>query len=109
MSMPHEKPRLSEQQKKENHIASEQKRRQAIREGFDRIADIVPGMKGLGRSEAVVLQTTVKFMREQIAHKEMLRAKATKELGISNSDFESMYKEEAERGAQKRSGLSSGQ
>lgn len=51
-----DKPRLSEQEKKSNHIASEQKRRQAIREGFDAIADLVPGYKGHGRSEAHVLQ-----------------------------------------------------
>ena len=35
-----DKPRLTEQEKKNNHIASEQKRRQAIREGFDRLAEI---------------------------------------------------------------------
>ncbi|KAG9714418.1 hypothetical protein KCU73_g16218, partial [Aureobasidium melanogenum] len=44
-----DKPRLTEQEKKNNHIASEQKRRQAIREGFDRLAEIVPGMSGQGR------------------------------------------------------------
>ena len=64
-----EKPRLTEQEKKDNHIASEQKRRQAIREGFDEIADIVPGLKGQGRSEAIVLQGAVKHMRELLAER----------------------------------------
>lgn len=62
-----DKPRLTEEEKKSNHIASEQKRRQAIRQGFDQLASIVPGMEGQGRSEAVVLEATVKYMREQYA------------------------------------------
>lgn len=44
----------------------EQKRRQAIREGFDRLTELVPGLEGQGRSEGLVLQRTVKYMREQL-------------------------------------------
>ena len=69
-----ERPRLTERQKKENHIRSEQKRREAIREGFDRLAAIVPGMEGQGRSEAVVLEATLQHMREQIAKRKELIA-----------------------------------
>lgn len=58
-----EKPRLTEQEKKTNHIASEQKRRAAIREGFDRLTELVPGLEGQGRSESVVLKKSVDFMR----------------------------------------------
>jgi hypothetical protein len=50
----------------------EQKRRQAIREGFDRLADIVPGMEGQGRSEGLVLTETVKYMRTQLAERREL-------------------------------------
>ncbi|RDW73042.1 hypothetical protein BP5796_03431 [Coleophoma crateriformis] len=67
-----EKPRLSEHEKKANHIASEQKRRQAIREGFDRLTELVPGLEGQGRSESVVLKKTVEFMREQLAERRRL-------------------------------------
>ncbi|KAL2211700.1 hypothetical protein CC79DRAFT_1364000 [Sarocladium strictum] len=67
-----EKPRLTEEEKKQNHIASEQKRRQAIREGFDRLTELVPGLEGQGRSEGLVLKRTVEFMREQIADREVL-------------------------------------
>lgn len=67
-----DKPRLSEQEKKNNHIASEQKRRQAIREGFDEIADIVPGLKGQGRSEAVVLQGATGHIRKLLADRHRL-------------------------------------
>ncbi|POS86998.1 hypothetical protein EPUL_001334 [Erysiphe pulchra] len=67
-----EKPRLSENEKKANHIASEQKRRQAIREGFDRLTELVPGLEGQGRSESVVLKKTVDFIRDQLAERQRL-------------------------------------
>lgn len=62
-----DKPRLTEQEKKNNHIASEQKRRQAIREGFDEIAELVPGMAGHGRSEALVLESASAFLKQLLA------------------------------------------
>lgn len=58
-----DKPRLTEQEKKNNHIASEQKRRAAIREGFDRLTELVPGLEGHGRSEGMVLKKTVDYMQ----------------------------------------------
>ncbi|KAF7934471.1 uncharacterized protein EAE98_000820 [Botrytis deweyae] len=67
-----EKPRLSEHEKKANHIASEQKRRLAIREGFDRLAELVPGLEGQGRSESVVLKKTVDYIRIQLEERRML-------------------------------------
>lgn len=89
-----EKPRLSEHEKKANHIASglpsfskqlrtftppwtdiksaEQKRRQAIREGFDRLTELVPGLEGQGRSESVVLKKTVDYMRAQLTERRRL-------------------------------------
>ncbi|RKU43689.1 hypothetical protein DL546_000983 [Coniochaeta pulveracea] len=67
-----EKPRLTEEEKKKNHIASEQKRRQAIREGFDKLTEIVPGIEGQGRSEGIVLQATVNYSREQIEERRRL-------------------------------------
>jgi len=93
-----DRPRLSAQAKKENHIASEKKRRLAIREGFDRICDIVPGMTGRGRSEAEVLAATVTHMEGLVDEKEALRAKA-REMGWSEGDFEQIYAEEAARNA----------
>ncbi|KAG5749944.1 hypothetical protein H9Q72_005026 [Fusarium xylarioides] len=67
-----EKPRLTEEEKKQNHIASEQKRRQAIREGFDRLTELVPGLEGQGRSEGLVLKRTVDYMREQLSERQAL-------------------------------------
>ncbi|KAF4980156.1 hypothetical protein FZEAL_3775 [Fusarium zealandicum] len=67
-----DKPRLTEEEKKQNHIASEQKRRQAIREGFDRLTELVPGLEGQGRSEGLVLKRTVDYMREQLSERQAL-------------------------------------
>ncbi|PGH12060.1 hypothetical protein AJ80_06879 [Polytolypa hystricis UAMH7299] len=69
-----EKPRLTEQEKKSNHIASEQKRRAAIREGFDRLTELVPGLEGQGRSEGIVLRKTVDYMRQQLQERSDLVA-----------------------------------
>lgn len=82
-----DKPRLTEQEKKNNHIASEQKRRQAIREGFDRLASIVPGMEGQGRSENLVLQSTLDYMRSQLADYHQLKREA-EAAGVDVSDLE---------------------
>lgn len=101
-----EKPRLSEHEKKANHIASgelcvsfhlvsvcllcvwsngcdyaEQKRRLAIREGFDRLADLVPGLEGQGRSESVVLKKTVDYIRVQLEERRRLVEEA-ESLGV---------------------------
>lgn len=67
-----ERPRLSEQEKKNNHIASEQKRRMAIREGFDRLTEIVPGLEGQGRSENIVLKKSVDHMRDVLNERQQL-------------------------------------
>lgn len=82
-----DRPRLTEAQKKENHIRSEQKRREAIREGFDRLASIVPGMEGQGRSEAVVLEATIKYMREKIVERQKIIADAQAQ-GIDTSAWD---------------------
>lgn len=66
------RPRLTEAEKKHNHIASEQKRRAAIREGFDRLTMLVPGIEGQARSESVVLRQTVDFMKSQMEEKQRL-------------------------------------
>jgi len=92
------KSRLTDKQKKQNHIVSEQKRRQAIREGFDQLADLVPGMQGQGRSEATVLQATVEYLRKLLGQKDKLRRIALAR-GMSEQEFESRYSG-AERAAQ---------
>lgn len=73
---PDEKPRLTEEEKKQNHIASEQKRREAIRAGFDRLCELVPGLEGQGRSEGLVLKSTVAYIKVQLLKRRELIAAA---------------------------------
>jgi heteromeric Ino2p/Ino4p transcription factor len=84
-----DKPRLSAEQKKKNHIESEKKRREAIRAGFEKLSRIVPDCEGQARSEAVVLQRTVAYLREQLDQKEALRRQAIRQ-GLGEGEFEKM-------------------
>lgn len=54
---PHEL--LTDAEKKANHIASEKKRRQNIRLGFDQLIEIVPSLTQGNRSEAFILQKCI--------------------------------------------------
>ncbi|PTB37518.1 hypothetical protein M441DRAFT_29883 [Trichoderma asperellum CBS 433.97] len=63
------------QKRRRSRITShqaKQKRRQAIREGFDRLTELVPGLQGQGRSEGLVLKRTVDYMREQLVQRQAL-------------------------------------
>jgi heteromeric Ino2p/Ino4p transcription factor len=82
-----DKPRLTEQEKKNNHIASEQKRRQAIREGFDRLASLVPGYEGQGRSESLVLSAALQHMEDHLKQYHDFVDEA-KRRGVDVSDLE---------------------
>lgn len=76
-----ERPHLTESEKKNNHITSEQKRRQNIRIGYDRLSETVPRLEGLARSEAYVLQETVAFGRALVTRRlELIRT--LKERGL---------------------------
>lgn len=86
-SVPEDKPRLSEQEKKSNHIASEQKRRAAIREGFDRLTELVPGLEGQGRSESIVLKKTVDFMHLELQERRRLIAEIESQGGRVDDAF----------------------
>ncbi|KAL4893771.1 hypothetical protein BDV59DRAFT_177118 [Aspergillus ambiguus] len=82
-----DKPRLTEQEKKNNHIASEQKRRAAIREGFDRLTVLVPGLEGQGRSESIVLKKTVDFIHLQLQERQELIAEIERRGGRIDDTF----------------------
>ena len=60
------KPRLTAVQKNTNHKDAENKRRNAIRERFTDLANMVPGAEGMERSEQVMLEKTADFLRRQL-------------------------------------------
>lgn len=87
-----EKPRLTEQEKKNNHIASEQKRRQAIRDGFDRLANLVPGLQGLGRSENIVLSGTLEYLKQNlVTYKDLLQEAERQGVDIADLKIEGAF------------------
>lgn len=70
------KPRLTAVQKNTNHKDAENKRRNAIRERFIELSDMVPGTKGQERSEQVMLQKTSTFLKGQIRELRLLEQMA---------------------------------
>ena len=70
---PGEHTTLSAAEKKANHIQSEHKRRQVIRDAFDELTTIVPGLgRAQSKSEAIVLRRTVDYIKEQTDEKARL-------------------------------------
>ncbi|KAJ2608045.1 Transcription factor [Coemansia sp. RSA 1365] len=63
---------LTDSEKKANHIVSEQKRRQNIRTGYDQLIQIVPTLTPSQRSEALILQKTVEYIKYLLMEREIL-------------------------------------
>lgn len=63
---------LSEEQKRENHIRSEQKRRTVIKEGFDDLCELVPGLRGGGFSKSTMLTMAGEWLEELLKGNEAL-------------------------------------
>ncbi|EFX06327.1 hlh transcription factor [Grosmannia clavigera kw1407] len=64
---------LSEEQKRENHIKSEQKRRTLIKEGFDDLCVLVPSLHGGGFSKSVMLSMAADWLEALISGNQQLR------------------------------------
>lgn len=71
---------LSEAQKRENHIQSEQKRRNLIREGFDDLCGLVPELRGGGYSKSAILLHAASYL-EQIEEGNRALQMRVKQLG----------------------------
>jgi hypothetical protein len=70
------KPRLTAHQKNTNHKDAENKRRNAIRDQFLELSKIVPDTQGQDRSEYVMLQKTVAYLKEALEKRRALIAAA---------------------------------
>lgn len=64
---------LTEDQKRENHIQSEQKRRDLIRQGFNDLCSLVPELREGGYSKSVVLMHAANFLEDLKTRVESLR------------------------------------
>ncbi|KAI8639178.1 hypothetical protein BD408DRAFT_392789 [Parasitella parasitica] len=67
---------LSDDQKRANHIASEQKRRANIRIGFEKLVAVVPTLSSGHKSEALILQKSVEHLRQLVESKSLLKERA---------------------------------
>ncbi|KAF9926440.1 hypothetical protein FBU30_003973 [Linnemannia zychae] len=67
---------LTEEEKRANHIASEQKRRNTIRNGFKDMTDIIPDLKDVNSSKSTILFKAVDFIKHLENRNRMLQEKA---------------------------------
>ncbi|KAK4111177.1 hypothetical protein N656DRAFT_681887, partial [Canariomyces notabilis] len=63
---------LTDEQKRENHIRSEQKRRDLIKDHFNDLGAIVPALKSGGYSKAVMLNLSADWLVEVMAGNQRL-------------------------------------
>jgi len=64
---------LSEAEKRQNHIQSEQKRRNQIKFGFDTLTELVPELRGGGYSKSAVLQHAAVYVENLVGGNAALR------------------------------------
>lgn len=74
---------LTEEQKRTNHILSEQKRRNLIRQGFDDLCSLVPGLRGGGFSKSAMLTQAADWLEELLRGNELLQARLADMRGIN--------------------------
>ena len=73
---------LSESQKRTNHIASEQKRRDLIKQGFDDLCELIPELKGGGSSKSAMLAQAASWLEDLIRGNEALRRQLAELSGL---------------------------
>ncbi|KAG0365426.1 hypothetical protein BC939DRAFT_478342 [Gamsiella multidivaricata] len=69
---------LTEEEKRANHIASEQKRRNTIRNGFKDMTDIIPDLKDVNSSKSTILFKAVDFIKQLERQNRVLQEKASR-------------------------------
>lgn len=69
---------LTEEEKRANHIASEQKRRNTIRNGFKDMTELIPDLKDLNSSKSTILFKAVDFIKHLENRNRILQEKASR-------------------------------
>ncbi|KAF8955236.1 hypothetical protein BGZ46_002688 [Entomortierella lignicola] len=69
---------LTEEEKRANHIASEQKRRNTIRTGFKDMTEIIPDLKDINSSKSTILFKAVDFIKHLERQNSVLQEKANR-------------------------------
>ncbi|KAK9241445.1 hypothetical protein V1525DRAFT_393170 [Lipomyces kononenkoae] len=65
---------LTEEQRRKNHISSEKKRRDIIKQGFDELSHLVPVLRAGGFSKSTVLGHVVEFLSDLERKNQQLKA-----------------------------------
>lgn len=65
---------LTEEQKRSNHILSEQKRRNLIKQGFEDLCNLVPELKGGGFSKSAMLMQAADWLEDIVKGNQLLKA-----------------------------------
>ncbi|KAK9365176.1 hypothetical protein V1509DRAFT_634013 [Lipomyces kononenkoae] len=65
---------LSEEQRRKNHISSEKKRRDIIKQGFEELSHLVPVLRAGGFSKSTVLGHVVDFLKDLERKNQQLKA-----------------------------------
>lgn len=66
---------LTEEQKRTNHILSEQKRRTVIKQGFDELCSLVPELRGGGFSKSAMLLQAAEWLEDILHGNEILKTR----------------------------------
>ncbi|KAG0259024.1 hypothetical protein DFQ27_004350 [Actinomortierella ambigua] len=69
---------LTEEEKRANHIASEQKRRNTIRNGFKDMTEIIPELRDVNSSKSTILFKAVDFIKQLERQNRILQDKASR-------------------------------
>lgn len=81
------KPRLTDAQKKKNHVKSENKRRENIREQYELLARLVPGMAGNAKSEHLLLGGAVDWALELMKERKRMVEEIEARGGVVDDDL----------------------
>lgn len=73
---------LTEEQKRTNHILSEQKRRNLIKQGFDELCSLVPELRGGGFSKSAMLMQAADWLEDILHGNEILKAQLADLKGV---------------------------
>lgn len=77
--------KLTEEQKRRNHILHEQKRRAMIKEGFDDLLNLVPDLRDRGLSKSAILAKAAEWLGSLACGNKALRAQARVLEGADNT------------------------
>ena len=81
---------LTDEQKKQNHIESEQRRRDAIRDAYERLTEIVPSLRIETASRSIRVDRAVEWLEELLEGNEELKRRLSAVQGLTMASQDGM-------------------